>query len=60
MKNLSIKVHEDSYLMLQEMANEQKRKITAVFDMLVLAEYLRTHDEIGKPQHEPEAANASD
>ena len=58
MKNLSIKVHEDSYLMLQEMANEQKRKITAVFDMLVLAEYLRMHDEIGKPEP-TEAANGT-
>jgi hypothetical protein len=49
MENISIKVHEDTYLMLQEMASEQGRKMVKVVEMLVLAEYLKTHED-GKPE----------
>lgn len=42
MKNYSsIKVHDDTYLMLQDMASKAGRTIVKTFDMIVLAEYLR-------------------
>jgi hypothetical protein len=39
----TIKLHEYSYMMLREMAKEQNRKLIAIMDMLILAEWLKTH-----------------
>jgi len=36
-------------MMLREMAKEQNRKLTAVMDTIILAEYLKTHDNAGRP-----------
>jgi len=58
MENKTVKIHDDTFLMLQELASEQGRKYNKVIEMLVLAEYLRTHDEIGKPEP-TEAANGT-
>jgi len=60
MESKTIRIFDDTYLMLAEIAEEHGWKINKAVEIIVLAEYLRTHDEIGKPQHEPEAANASD
>ena len=39
----TVKLHEDSYLMLLEMAAEQDRALVKVLDRIIQAEWLRTH-----------------
>jgi hypothetical protein len=51
-QNPAVRLHDDTYLMLKELADEQGRKLNKVLEMLVLTEYLRTHSN-GKPPPEP-------
>jgi predicted DNA-binding protein len=39
----SIKIHEETYQRLRELAEEQRRPITTVIDMIVEAEWMKSH-----------------
>jgi predicted transcriptional regulator len=45
MESKSIRIHDDTYLMLMELANEQKRSLVTIIEMAIEEMYLKTHPE---------------
>ena len=45
----TIKIKDDTYLLLRELQQEQKRTITSVVDIAISLLWSKTHDENGHP-----------
>lgn len=54
-QNPAVRLHDDTYLMLKKLADEQGRKLNKVLEMLVEKEWQRTHVPLSGGEIDPEA-----